>query len=283
MHSYGSKAFWLISLLSTSSDALFTALRGSRISRRGVIRSGGATLKGLLFDCDGVLADTEPDGHRVAFNAAFKEQGFADEWSVDLYGKLLETGGGKERMTAYFNDVGWPTDYTGDTDKQQTLVKTLHLRKTELFNELIDKGSIPLRPGVLRLIDEALAAKVTVAVCSTSSEQAVRNLVRAMMGADRAGRIPVYAGDMVANKKPSPDVYLMAAKELKLSPAQCVVVEDSTIGLAAAKAAGMVCCVTKSSYAALEDFAQADRVVPDLDEGSVDLDALRELLEDDCV
>lgn len=245
---------------------------------------GGATLKGLLFDCDGVLADTEPDGHRVAFNGAFKEQGFSDEWSVDRYGELLETGGGKERMTAFWNEVGWPAGYAGDVAKQQTLVKTLHLRKTELFNQLIDKGAIPLRPGVLRLIDEALAAKVTVAVCSTSSEIAVKNLVRTMMGDARADRIPVYAGDMVAKKKPAPDVYLLAANELKLSPAQCVVVEDSTIGLAAAKAAGMVCVVTKSSYAAREDFAAADRVVRDLDaNGGVDLDALRALLEDDCV
>lgn len=276
----------LFTLFATGSlcGALLAAPRplSPRVSRRAVIRMGGATLKGLLFDCDGVLADTEPDGHRVAFNAAFKEQGLAAEWSVEKYGELLETGGGKERMTKYFNDEGWPAGYS-DTSKQKELVKTLHLRKTELFNKLIDDGAIPLRPGVLSLIDEALAARVTVAVCSTSSEQAVKNLVAKKMGAARAARIPVYAGDMVAKKKPAPDVYLMAAKELGLSPAQCVVVEDSTIGLAAAKAAGMVCLVTKSSYAAREDFTKADRVVADLSQGNVDLDSLRELLEDDCV
>jgi len=244
---------------------------------------GEANLKGLLFDCDGVLADTEPEGHRVAFNAAFKELGFTDEWSVDRYGELLETGGGKERMTAFWNEVGWPAGYGDDVPKQQALVKSLHLRKTELFNELINNGEVPLRPGVLRLIDEALAADITVAVCSTSSEQAVKNLVRTMMGDARADRIPVYAGDIVAKKKPAPDVYLLAAKELNLDPADCVVIEDSTIGLAAAKAAGMTCIVTKSSYSAREDFTKADRVVGDLEQGSVDLGVVRAVLEGSIV
>mmetsp|Transcript_86737 Transcript_86737/g.168014 ORF Transcript_86737/g.168014 Transcript_86737/m.168014 type:complete len:278 (-) Transcript_86737:289-1122(-) len=250
----------------------------SLLARRGGTLMDASSINGLLFDCDGVLADTEPDGHRVAFNAAFKEQGFSDVWSVELYGELLETGGGKERMTKYWSDIGWPSDYVGDAKKQQELVKKLHLRKTELFNKLIDDGSIPLRPGVLSLIDEALAAKVPVAVCSTSSEQAVKNLVRTMMGDARADQIPVYAGDMVTKKKPAPDVYLMAAKELNLDPSACVVVEDSTIGLAAAKAAGMTCIVTKSSYAAREDFAKADRVVDDLEVGGVNLEALEQLL-----
>ena len=111
-------------------------------------------LAALLFDCDGVLADTEPDGHRVAFNQGFAEKGFGDVWDVELYGKLLETGGGKERMTAHWNEVGWPAGCE-EPDAQQALVKELHLRKTAIFNELIVQGEIPLRPGVLALIDEA--------------------------------------------------------------------------------------------------------------------------------
>lgn len=238
-----------------------------------------AAFDALLFDCDGVLADTEPDGHRVAFNAAFKEKGFDDVWSVERYGELLETGGGKERMTAYWNEGGWPAGY-GDDGARSELVKELHLRKTELFNGLIEAGKIPLRNGVLRLIDEALAAKVPVGVCSTSSEKAVSNLVRVLMGDERADAIPIFAGDVVANKKPAPDVYLLAATKMKLEPANCVVVEDSSIGLAAAKAAGMKCIVTKSSYAFREDFTGADRVVADLDAGAVDLAAARALADE---
>lgn len=227
-------------------------------------------ISALLFDCDGVLADTEPDGHRVAFNAAFKEKGFADDWSVDKYGQLLETGGGKERMTAHWDAAGWPAGYAGG-DERRALVKELHLRKTAIFNELIEAGSIPLRAGVLRLIDEALADGVPVGVCSTSSEQAVRNLVRVLMGRERYDALQIFAGDVVANKKPAPDVYLLAATTMGLEPARCVVIEDSSIGLAAAKAAGMKCIITKSSYADREDFTIADEVVDDLDAGGVDL------------
>ena len=225
-------------LLLLPGAAAFSAAPGSRRRRAPTQRAAPRrALDALLFDCDGVLADTEPDGHRVAFNAAFKEKGFADDWTVELYGELLETGGGKERMTAHWNKVGWPAGYE-DAGAQQALVKELHLRKTELFNQLIADGQIPLRPGVLRLVDEALSAGVPIAVCSTSSEQAVTNLVRVLMGEDRASKIPVYAGDVVAKKKPAPDVYLLAADKLGLVPKNCVVVEDSSIGLAAAKAAG---------------------------------------------
>ena len=240
-------------------------------TRRAAARPAAPmAISALLFDCDGVLADTEPDGHRVAFNAAFKEKGFADDWSVDKYGQLLETGGGKERMTAHWDAAGWPAGYAGG-DERRALVKELHLRKTAIFNELVEAGSIPLRAGVLRLIDEALADGVPVGVCSTSSERAVRNLVRVLMGRERYDALQIFAGDVVANKKPAPDVYLLAATTMALEPARCVVIEDSSIGLAAAKAAGMKCIITKSSYADREDFTIADEVVDDLDAGGVDL------------
>ena len=240
-------------------------------ARRAAARPAATMgISALLFDCDGVLADTEPDGHRVAFNAAFKEKGFADDWSVDKYGQLLETGGGKERMTAHWDAAGWPAGYAGG-DERRALVKELHLRKTAIFNELVEAGSIPLRAGVLRLIDEALADGVPVGVCSTSSERAVRNLVRVLMGRERYDALQIFAGDVVANKKPAPDVYLLAATTMALEPARCVVIEDSSIGLAAAKAAGMKCIITKSSYADREDFTIADEVVDDLDAGGVDL------------
>ncbi|KAJ8612582.1 hypothetical protein CTAYLR_009794 [Chrysophaeum taylorii] len=240
---------------------------------------GRRRLSGVLFDCDGVLADTEPDGHRVAFNAAFEEKGFAaaDDvlWDVDLYGELLETGGGKERMTAFWNKVGWPEGYDTE-DSRSVLVRELHARKTQLFNEMISNGDIPLRPGVLRVIDEALAEGVPVAVCSTSSEQAVSNLVRVLMGDERADKIRIFAGDVVAKKKPAPDVYLLAAETMDLDSGACVVVEDSSIGLRAAKAAGMWCIITKSSYAHREDFGIADKVVDDL--GEITLDTIKSII-----
>lgn len=118
----------------------------------------------LIFDCDGVLVDTERDGHLVAFNQAFADLGIAAHWDEALYDRLLQTGGGKERMTAYFDEFGWPA---GHEDKQR-LIARLHKRKSEIFLDLIDQGKLMLRPGIARIIDEAISAGLKLAVCSTS-------------------------------------------------------------------------------------------------------------------
>ncbi|KAG2425854.1 hypothetical protein HYH02_014918, partial [Chlamydomonas schloesseri] len=177
----------------------------------------------LLFDCDGVLVDTERDGHRISFNEAFKQKGLGQhEWDVELYGELLEIGGGKERMTKYFNDHPdkEPFKSIKDPAARKALVAELHLLKTDLFMELVDGGAMPLRPGVARLVGEAIAAGVPVAVCSTSNERAVSNIVRVMLGPQVARVMRVFAGDVVPKKKPAPDIYLLAARELRVDPAR---------------------------------------------------------------
>jgi HAD superfamily hydrolase (TIGR01509 family) len=223
----------------------------------------------LLFDCDGVLCETERDGHRVTFNATFKEFGIDHEWDVETYGELLKIGGGKERMTHFFDSAPEtePWKSVTDPEERKALVKKLHLRKTEMFLELVNAGALPLRPGVKRMVSEALEAGAKVAVCSTSNEKAVQGIVNTMLP-EFADRMPVFAGDVVAKKKPSPDIYNLAAETLKVNPARCVVVEDTHIGCTAAKAAGMRCCVTKSIYSEGEDFSRADAVFDCLgDEG----------------
>lgn len=231
-------------------------------------------MQALIFDCDGVLVDTERDGHRVAFNEAFAALGLAREWSVERYGELLLTAGGKERMRRDFDETGWPESAL-DHD---ALIAGLHTAKTYIFMRLIESGRLPLRAGIARIVDEAIAAGIKLAVCSTSNERAVQAVVDVMLGAERAAHIRVFAGDMVAAKKPAPDIYLMAARELTLDPARCMVIEDSNNGLRAAKAAGMKCTVTISSYTAEEDFSLADRVVDDLDTGKVDIAACRAII-----
>ena len=247
----------------------------------------------ILFDCDGVLADTERDGHRVSFNRVFAEKGLGFEWGVEEYGRLCEVGGGKERMTAYMNANGcWPADCRTPTTEELTgpkglpldearlaLVKECHARKTALFQELIASGVVPLRPGILRIVDEAIAEDVPLAVCSTSNEAAVRTLVQTLMGDERYAKFEFFCGDAVQNKKPAPDVYNLAAERMGLAKSECVVVEDSGIGNRAAKAAEMACLVTMSTYTADEDFAGADRVVTELGEdGPIRLADLRALL-----
>ncbi|XP_057547989.1 CBBY-like protein isoform X2 [Amaranthus tricolor] len=229
----------------------------------------------LLFDCDGVLVDTERDGHRVSFNDTFTERGLGVSWDVDLYGELLKIGGGKERMTAYFNQTGWPEKAPSGEAERKEFVASLHKQKTELFMALIEKKLLPLRPGVAKLIDQAFAKGVKVAVCSTSNEKAVSAIVSCLLGPERAAKIQIFAGDVVPKKKPDPAIYILASTTLGVDPASCVVVEDSAIGLAAAKAAGMKCIVTKSGYTAEEDFENADAVfdcIGDPPEERFDLD-----------
>ena len=220
-------------------------------------------MQALIFDCDGVLADTERDGHRVAFNKAFTAKGLDLEWSVERYGELLKTAGGKERMRRHFDETGWPGPEAG----RDTFIKDLHKLKTDLFMELIESGRLPLRSGVARVIDEAIAAGLKLAVCSTSSERAVQAAVNIMLGPERAAYLPIFAGDMVPAKKPDPAIYKLARDQLGLDPDRCVVIEDSNNGLRASIGAGMHCIVTISSYTGGEDFTGAELVVPELGDG----------------
>jgi HAD superfamily hydrolase (TIGR01509 family) len=218
-------------------------------------------MKALIFDCDGVLVDTERDGHRVAFNEAFARKGIAARWSVEEYGELLQVAGGKERMRHYFDSRGWPRQ-SGERD---SFIQELHKLKTELYMRIIEEGRLPLRPGVKRLVDEAIADGLLLAICSTSNERAVRTVARVMLGEERVAHFhAILAGDVVSRKKPDPEIYLLARETLEVDPRQCLVVEDSRNGLLAAKAAGMWCIVTKSCYTQDEDFSEADAVYPDL-------------------
>ncbi len=235
-------------------------------------------MKALIFDCDGVLIDTERDGHRVAFNEAFKKAGIDAEWDEALYGKLLEVAGGKERMKHYFEQVGWPE---AADDERDAYVAALHKSKTAIFGELLASGALPLRAGINRIIDEARDAGMTLAVCSTSAEKSVRGAL-SLMGAERAAAFSlVLAGDVVSRKKPDPEIYLKATAELGLADDECIVVEDSRVGLLAASGAGLTCIVTKSTYTQEEDFSEAAMVVSELGDPPgecVHLEDLRKLL-----
>lgn len=277
------KPILLIALSMASPSAAFSPTLGKSAIYKPTTTtslSAAKTLEAILFDCDGVLADTERDGHRIGFNRAFANNNIPETWSEERYGKLLEVGGGKERMTAHWNEVGWPDQISEEERADKVLA--LHLEKTDIFMELIDEGSIPLRPGVLRIVDDAIEQGVRLAVCSTSNEKAVSNLVSTLMGAERAAKFQIFAGDMVKKKKPAPDVYLMAVDEMGLDKSRCVIVEDSHIGVGAAVAAGISCLVTKSSYTGGEDFTGSKMIVEELGDDAasgITLETLASLLE----
>jgi HAD superfamily hydrolase (TIGR01509 family) len=220
----------------------------------------------LLFDCDGVLADTERYGHLPAFNLMFDEFGVPAHWSEDDYAEKLKIGGGKERMASMFADpsfvkeAGIPPD---DAGRKDVLAKW-HKSKTAHFKQLVADGEIPPRTGIHRIVNEALAAGWTVAVCSTSAEESVRAVFERAAGKEAAAKVAFFCGDIVPAKKPAPDVYLLAVDRLGLDKADTLVVEDSRNGLLAATAAGLPCIVTVNGYTRDEDMTEAVLVVSEL-------------------
>ena len=223
-----------------------------------------AEFKALIFDCDGVIAETEADGHRVAFNRVFVEEGLGVQWDVATYGERLKIAGGKERMRTIFADPNFKKD-VGDVDEY---IKKLHKRKTDVYMEIIERGELPGREGVKRLVEEAHAAKIKLAIASTSNERGVTLIAKWVLGEKAFGYFDVIlAGDCVSHKKPDPEIYLLAAQKLGVKPEECCVVEDTDNGFQAAFAAGMKCVVTRSQYSKDEHFPGANLAVDSLGEG----------------
>ncbi|MDZ7697798.1 MAG: HAD-IA family hydrolase [Deltaproteobacteria bacterium] len=217
-------------------------------------------LQAIFFDQDGVIIDTERDGHRVAFNDAFREFGYDFQWDVAEYHKLLQISGGKERMRHYFKEKGLFTELS--QDEEDALIKRLHKRKTALFISLIEEGKLPLRVGVKRLMQEAMEKGIRVGVCTTANERSARAITGGMLR--EIDFEFVLAGDVVSKKKPDPDIYRLALKKTGLDPLSCVVIEDSRNGILAAKSAGIPVVATTNLYTEQEDLSDADIVITSL-------------------
>ncbi len=215
----------------------------------------------LIFDVDGTLADTE-EAHRAAFNGAFAEHGLDWHWSKPQYARLLRTAGGKERIAAYLETLDLaPTERRSVAAR----IADIHRSKTAQFTAMVNSGVVPLRDGVVRLLDEARALGVRAAIATTTTFENIRALLQTNLGAGALGRFAVVgAGDQVQKKKPSPDIYLYVLRQLALPAAGCVAIEDSANGLAAAKAAGLFTVVTPTFWTLEEDFSAADLLLPTL-------------------
>jgi HAD superfamily hydrolase (TIGR01509 family) len=216
-----------------------------------------AQIKAIFFDQDGVIIDTERDGHRVSFNMTFKEFGFTDEWSVDYYHELLQIAGGKERMKHHAQTKGFSKPIP--PEELDELVKTMHKRKTALFVELIETGKLPLRPGIHRFMQEAMQAGLIIGVCTTSNEQAAHAIAYKILSDIKFNF--VLAGDIVSKKKPDPEIYNLALSKAGVKPEECIVIEDSRNGVLSGKAAGMHVVATTNVYTEKENLNDADIIV----------------------
>ncbi len=224
-----------------------------------------AELKALLFDVDGTLADTERDGHRIAFNQAFADAGLDWNWSVDIYGELLSVTGGKERIRHYIDHyLEGEFSVSGDLS---AYIAELHQNKTRHYLELLQAGSIPLRPGVERLLNEARDAGLILGISTTTTPANVTYLLQATLGEASLGWFKVIAaGDIVPAKKPAPDIYTYAMQQLGLTAESCIAFEDSRNGILSSRAAGLKTIVTVNDYTRDDDFREAVLVLDQLGE-----------------
>jgi HAD superfamily hydrolase (TIGR01509 family) len=222
-------------------------------------------LRALILDVDGTLADTE-EAHRCAFNDAFQQMGIDWNWSRPTYAHLLLTAGGKERLAAHIASLPIsPAERRALGDR----INDIHQAKTRIYTRMVLSGAVPLRDGVARLLDDAARSQVRLCIATTTTFANVEALLQTNLGDGALDRFAVIAaGDQVARKKPAPDIYEYVLGRLNASADECVAIEDSANGLAAAKAAGLRTIVTPSYWTRTEDFSAADLVLPSL--GSAD-------------
>lgn len=209
-------------------------------------------LQALLFDVDGTLADTERDGHRVAFNRAFADANLDWEWSEEMYGKLLAVTGGKERIRYYLDNFNTEFERPAELD---AFIAGLHASKTKHYVQMLSEAMIPLRPGVKRLIQEAREAGMRLAVATTTTPENVSALLENAMAPDAMSWFEVIAaGDIVPAKKPAPDIYTWAMEQMNLKPEECIAFEDSQNGIRSSRGADLTTIVAVNGYTKDEDF-----------------------------
>lgn len=258
-----------------SCDVLATCRRSSRMvasaSSNPASAGGNVTTSdtprytcALLFDCDGVIVETE-ELHRLAYNASFKEfectiDGKPLEWPVEYYDILQNTvGGGKPKMKWHFGNNGWPASKAGpapaDEATQNKLVDDLQDCKTKHYKMIVETCA-EARGGVLELMDEGLARPdIAMAICSAATKAGFEKVTNSVVTPERLAKFDVIlAGDDVTLKKPDPLIYNLARERLGVPADRCIVIEDSMVGLRAAVGANMPCIITPTTSTASADF-----------------------------
>lgn len=203
-------------------------------------------IRALLWDVDGTLAETERDGHLVAFNRAFEAVGVPWRWSEAQYGELLAVAGGYERL---MHDLRHRAHLPGKPAERAALARELHRVKDVIYADIVRRGELPLRAGVVELIAECHHAGLPMGIVTTTSHANVAALLARHLGRGwRGGFATVMCAEQAPLKKPDPQVYLRALAALQLPAAEAVALEDSPAGIEAARAAGVPVIVTRSHF-----------------------------------
>ena len=217
--------------------------------------------RALIFDVDGTVADTERDGHRVAYNGAFERMGLTIRWDEHTYGNYLKVAGGKERLRYLVTQP----DFERNIEDVDNFVEALYREKVRIYMDILESGHLPVRSGIIRLIEEAHRQGIRLGIASSSNEKAVTALIKHLFG-DRlySWFDVILAGDVVSRKKPDPEIYNLVKEKMNLNGEDCCVVEDNHNGYLASRNAGMKTVITTNEYTENEDFASAELVVNEL-------------------
>ena len=225
--------------------------------------ASAAPLQALIWDVDGTLAETERDGHREAFNDAFVAMGLPWRWNVERYGELLSTSGGLERLQ---RDLAERDDAPRSAVERLALARELHRRKNAAYLARIAAGTIALRPGVQRLMQQARDDGVRLAIATTTGRANVDALLSRQLGAEWSDDFAaIVCAEDAPLKKPHPQVYEVALQRLALGGDEALAVEDSPQGVASARAAGVAVLLVRSAYFAACNGSGALATLGDLD------------------
>lgn len=220
-------------------------------------------LKGIIFDVDGTIADTE-EIHRQAFNHTFKEYDMDWHWPEDDYREILLISGGKERFRKYLSE---DEELKNKIDNHEDFVQELHKSKSEHYRKLLKSDAIKFRPGVIRLINEAREQGIQIGVATSSSMANLRTLFKEILNIEPNELFnSIVTSDTVQDKKPSPAAYQCVLAGLGLSADNCIAIEDTQNGNLAALGAGLKTIITTHSYTIDNDFTGASLVLNHLGE-----------------
>jgi HAD superfamily hydrolase (TIGR01509 family) len=221
-------------------------------------------LKAVLWDVDGTLVETERDGHRVAFNRAFVSCGLPWHWSKARYGELQAIYSERERL---LRDMAGRPDAPRSASRRDALARRVRDAKIELYPDLLRHARLPLRDGVMSLMQECREQGVRMVIATTTSRACVEALLQFHLGAGWRGWFDaLVCGEDVQCRKPDPEVYVRALLRARVCPAHAVAIEDSPVGASAARAVDMPVVLARSSYFVNALFPRVAAIGPGLDQ-----------------